>query len=156
MASVPPSHTRPCASTSQVSQRRLSPLRPNSSPNLVSRALLALRTGSEQLAPLLTHIVLLLHGGELLVLGERQRERHAQEQRGRGDHPRGLPAEGQRRPRRRRDGVELAGDPAARCGRDDVAQRVEALGEGLVAGVVVGFVGDFGVCTFFSLDRTRA
>lgn len=136
-------------------QRRLSPLAPNSSPNLIGSALLLpLATGSEKLTPLLTHIVLLLHGGELLVLRERQRERHAEEQRGRGDHPRGLAAEGQRRPRRGRDGVDLARDPAARRGRDDVAQGVEAIGEGLVAGVVVGFVGDFGVCVFiFWLDR---
>ena len=92
--------------------------------DLVRRGLLALRAGRQQLAALLAHVVLLLHGGELLVLGKGQRKGHAEEEGRRGDDPRGLTAKRQGRPRGARDGVELARDPAARRGRDDVAQGV--------------------------------
>lgn len=124
------------------SQRRLDLLRPQRRANLLRRA--RLRARGQQLAARLAHVVLLLHGRQLLVLGEGEGKGHAEEERRRGDDPGALAAKGQRAPGGAGDGVDAARDPAARRRRDDVAEGVEALGERLFCGVEVGLVGDFG------------
>lgn len=83
-----------------------------------------LRPGRQQLAALLAHVVLLLHGGELLVLGEGEREGDAEEEGRGGDDPGALAAEGQDAPRLAGDVADVAGHPASRGRGDDVAQGV--------------------------------
>jgi len=106
---------------------------------------LVLRASRQQLTTLLPHVVLLLHGRQLLVLGEAQGERHAEEESRGGDNPGGLAAEAEGGPGGGGHGVDLARDPAAGCGGDDVAEGVEAFCEGFFCRVVVGFVGDLRV-----------
>lgn len=72
----------------------------------------------------MSHVVLLLHGSELLVLGEGQGERNTEEE-GRGsDHPSTLAAERKNAPGGIADGAGFAGDPRASSGRYDIAQRI--------------------------------
>lgn len=61
------------------------------SANLVSGALL--RAGSQHVATSLAHVVLLLHGGQLLVLGKGQGKGNTEEQGRGGDDPGALAAE---------------------------------------------------------------
>jgi hypothetical protein len=66
----------------------------------------------------------LLHGSELLVLGEGQGERNTEEEGGGGDHPSTLAAERENAPGGVANRGGLAGDPGASSGRYDIAQRI--------------------------------
>lgn len=114
-----PSLFRPVSPSSQSS---LGLLRAQSSSDLVRCASLCSR--SKQLAASLSHVVLLLHGSQLLVLGKGQRKRNAEEQRRGGDDPGTFAAKGQDAPGGAGDGVDAAGDPASGGGGDDVAESV--------------------------------
>lgn len=107
---------------------------------------LLLGAGGQHVAAALAHVVLLLHGGVLEVLVEGEGKGDADEEGRGGEDPGALAAEGQDAPGAAGEGAHAVGDPAAGLGRHDVAQGVEALGEGLVLGVKVRVVGDFGVC----------
>ena len=84
----------------------------------------------------LLHLHLPLHLLHLLLLGKRQRPRHAQQQRARAQHPQRLAAEGQARGRPRRGGAQRVAEGFAGLGRDDVFQRGQAVEERLVGDVV--------------------
>lgn len=102
--------------------------------------------GGEQAVTLLTQAHLLLHGNHGLLLGPAQGEGHADEQGRDGDGPHGAAG-------KEGDALNdalgcqvLAQEPGAGGGRDDVAERPQPVGEGLVGGVEVGVVGNLGVC----------
>ena len=80
----------------------------------------ALLSGGQELAALLPHVILLLHRGELLVLGEAEGKWDAEEEGAGGDDPGRLAAKGEGGPGGRGGGVELGRDPTARRGRDDI------------------------------------
>lgn len=106
-----------------------------------------LRASRQHITTRLAHVVLLLHGGVLLVLGKGQGERQAKEDGRRGDDPGGLAAEREGGPAGAGDGAGAVGEPAAGLGGDNVAQGVQALGERLVLGVKVGVVGNLRLCS---------
>lgn len=99
------------------------------------------------LRPSLPRTHLILHIRNLLLLRERKRPRHTEQQRARAEHEQCLPAESESGGHVARGGVEDGRDGGAGCGGDDVAQREETLGEGLVQrGEGFVFVGgDLGV-----------
>jgi hypothetical protein len=107
---------------SPSSQSSLGLLRAKSSADLVRCASLCSR--GEQFAASLSHVVLLLHGSQLLVLGKGQRKGNTEEQRRGGDDPGTLASKGQDAPGGAGDGVDAAGDPASGGGGDDVAESV--------------------------------
>lgn len=124
-------------------QRRLGlALGGKSSADLVSGALV-LGAARQHIAAALAHVVLLLHGGVLQVLVEGQRKGNAEEENRGGYDPCALAAKGHDAPGTVGDGARAVGDPAAGLGGYDVAEGVEALGEGLVGGIKIGVVGDF-------------
>jgi hypothetical protein len=104
--------------------------------------------GKAYLRPSLPRTHLILHIRNLLLLRERKRPRHTEQQRARAEHEQRLAAEPEGGGHVAGGGVEDGGDGGAGCGGDDVAQREETLGEGLVAGGGGVFVGggDLGVC----------
>lgn len=104
------------------SQRSLGLLRAQSSSDLVRCA--SLCSCGKQLAASLSHVVLLLHGSQLLVLGKGQRKRDTEEERRGGDDPGTLAAKGQDAPGGAGDGVDAAGDPASGGGGDYIAESI--------------------------------
>lgn len=111
-------------------QRRLDLALSQSSANLVGGILLG--TGCQKFAPSLSHVVFLLHGGELLVFGEGQSKRDAEKQGRGGNHPSTLSAERQNAPSLVRDGANSAGDPTSRRRWNNVAQGIQALCQSLI------------------------
>jgi len=103
-------------------------------------------TSGEHLAADLAHLVLLLHGHDLLLLGDADGEGDAEEEGGGGDGPEGLAGPPDAATAEADDGGHLGGDPAAGGGGHDVAEGVEAIGEGLFLGIEFGVGGDLGVC----------
>lgn len=83
-----------------------------------------LRASSQKLAAALSHVVLLLHGSELLVLSEGEGERNTEEEGGGGDHPSTLAAERENAPGGVTNRAGLAGDPRAGGGGYDIAQGI--------------------------------
>lgn len=102
--------------------------------------------GGEKVLALLALAHLLLHGDHGLLLGPAQGEGDADEEGGDGDGPHGAAGEEGDALDGVLGGQVLAEEPGAGRGRDDVAERPEPVGQGLVCGVEVGVVGDFGVC----------
>lgn len=89
---------------------------------------------------------LVLHIGNLLLLGEGEGPRDTEEESAGAEHEDRLAAEAEGGGHVAGGGVEDVGDGGAGCGGDDVAEGDETLGEGLVqsgGGFVVG--GDLGV-----------
>lgn len=103
-------------------QSRLARLAVKSGANLLGSVLLG--AGGQELAACLSHVILLLHGSELLVLGKGQGKGDTEEESRGGDYPSGLSAEGQDAPGGARDGIGLAGEPRASGGGYDIAQCV--------------------------------
>lgn len=114
--------------------------------NIGGAALATGATGGEDVGAHLAHAHLLLHGDDLLLLGPAQGEGHADQQGGDRDGPHGAAGEEDDALDDAVGGLVLVPEPGARGRRDDVAQGGEPLGEGLLRRVVVGVVGDFGVC----------
>ena len=108
----------------------------------------AIGAGSQQLAAHLAHAVLLLHGEQVLLLGVGERPGDADEDGRRADDVDGPGREPGQALCGAEAVAEAGGEPAARRGRDNVAQGGEAVGEGLALGVVLGLFGDFGVWTW--------
>lgn len=102
--------------------------------------------GSEQVLALLALAHLLLHGDHGLLLGPAQGEGHADQQGGDGDGPHGAAGEEGDALHGALGRQVLAEEPGAGGRRDDVAERPEPVGEGLVGGVEIGVIGDLGVC----------
>ena len=90
--------------------------------------LVVLDAVGEDVAAHLAHALLLLHGHVRLLVGDGQRVGDADEQGRDGYGPRGAAAEEQRRLEHPRRGLVLVPEPAARRGRDDVAQGRDPLG----------------------------
>lgn len=97
-------------------------------------------TSGEDVSAHLAHANLLLHGDDLLLLGPAQGEGHADQQGGDGDGPHGAAGEEDDALDDAVGGLVLVPEPGARGRRDDVAQRRDPLGEGLLRRVVVGVV----------------
>lgn len=137
-------------------QRRLGLALTQGSTDLVGRVLLSSRR--QQFTTSLAHVVLLLHGSKLLVLKERQGKRNTQEEGRCRNDPGTLAAEGQDTPGTVGNGAHPAGHPSSRGRGHNVAQGVQALGERLVLGIEVGFIGNLGVCrrTSWLVDRATS
>lgn len=133
-------------SISSPSQRRLSSRAPIQRSAQTRRKIALLLAARQQVTALLPHPLLLLHGDDALLLGPAQRPGDADEQRRHADGPQGAAREEHGRLGEAACGLEFVPEPAARRGRDDVAQRKDALGERLGGWVVVGFGGYFRVC----------
>lgn len=91
------------------------------------------------------HALLTFHLNVLLLLGVRQRPRHAEQEGARAEDPQRLAAEAQRRPRERGQRRGGVADAAPRGRRDHVLEGGDALVERLVLDVDARVGGDLGV-----------